>query len=55
LGGETSADSAASFDQMTSTMEQLVAALDKYPAAAGAYSNVGASASTATGSLNAVA
>ncbi len=58
-GGETSADSAASFAQMTSTMEQLVAALDKYPVtAAGAYSNAAANASgaaTATGSLNAVA
>jgi hypothetical protein len=44
---------------MTSTMEQLVAALDKYPgAAAGGYANAGAnasSASTATASLNAVA
>jgi len=44
---------------MVNTIEQLVAALDKYPgAAAGAYSNIGAnssSASTATGSLNAVA
>jgi hypothetical protein len=58
-GGESSADSAASFAQMTSTMEQLVAALDKYPAAAaGAYSNTAAnasSASTATAGLNAVA
>jgi BRCT domain type II-containing protein len=58
-GGETSADSAASFAQMTSTMEQLVAALDKYPgAAASAYANAGANASgasTTTGSLNAVA
>jgi hypothetical protein len=58
-GNETSADSAASSDQMVSTIEQLVSALDKYPgAAAGAYSNVGAnasSASTTTGSLNAVA
>jgi hypothetical protein len=58
-GNETSADSAASSDQMVNTIEQLVAALDKYPgAAAGAYSNVGAnasSASTTTGSLNAVA
>jgi hypothetical protein len=58
-GNETSADSAASFAQMANTMEQLVAALDKYPsAAAGAYANAGAntsSASTATGSLNAVA
>jgi hypothetical protein len=54
-GNETSADSAASFDQMTSTMEQLVAALEKYPgAAAGAYANA-SSASTATASLNAVA
>jgi hypothetical protein len=58
-GDETSADSAASFAQMTSTMEQLVAALDKYPAAAaGAYSNTAANASNAsaaTASLNAVA
>jgi hypothetical protein len=58
-GNETSADSAASFAQMANTMEQLVAALDKYPgAAAGAYANAGAdasSASTVTGSLNAVA
>jgi hypothetical protein len=54
-GNETSADSAASFDQMTSTMEQLVDALEKYPgAAAGAYANA-SSASTATGSVNAVA
>lgn len=58
-GNETSADSAASSDQMVNTIEQLVAALDKYPgAAAGAYSNAGANASgasTTTGSLNAVA
>jgi hypothetical protein len=58
-GNETSADSAATSNQMVSTIEQLVAALEKYPgAAAGAYSNVGAnasSASTTTGSLNAVA
>jgi hypothetical protein len=58
-GNETSADRAASSDQMVNTIEQLVTALDKYPgAAAGAYSNVGAnasSASTTTGSLNAVA
>jgi hypothetical protein len=58
-GNETSADSAASSDQMVNAIEQLVAALDKYPGAAvGAYSNVGAnasSASTTTGSLNAVA
>jgi hypothetical protein len=57
-GGESSADSAASFAQMTSTMEQLVAALDKYPgAAAGAYSNTAANASSASAasSLNAVA
>lgn len=58
-GGESSADSAASFAQMSSTMEQLVAALDKYPAAAaGAYSNTAAnasSASAATGSVNATA
>jgi hypothetical protein len=58
-GNETSADSAATSDQMVNTIEQLVAALEKYPgAAAGAYSNVGAnasSASTTNGSLNAVA
>jgi hypothetical protein len=60
-GNETSADSAATSDQMVNAMEQLVAALDQYPgpgAAAGAYSNVGAnasSASTTAGSLNAVA
>ena len=58
-GNETSADSAAFSDQMVNTMEQLVAALDKYPgAAAGTYSNVGANASNASataGSLNAVA
>jgi hypothetical protein len=44
---------------MVDTIEQLVAAFDKYPAvAAGAYSNTAANASgtaTATGSLNAVA
>jgi hypothetical protein len=56
-GNETSADSAASFAQMANTMEQLVAALDKYPsAAAGAYASANTSStSTATGSLNAVA
>jgi hypothetical protein len=58
-GNGISADGGASSDQMVNTIEQLVAALDKYPgAAAGAYSNVGAnasSASTTTGSLNAVA
>ena len=58
-GNETSADRAASSDQMVDTIEQLVAALDKYPgAAAGAYSSVGANAasgSTTTGSLNAMA
>ncbi len=58
-GNESSTDSAASSDQMVNAMEQLVAALDKYPgAAAGAYSSVGAIASgaaTTTGSLNAVA
>jgi hypothetical protein len=58
-GNETSADSAAFSDQMVNTMEQLVAALDKYPgAAASTYSNVGANASSASataGSLNAVA
>lgn len=58
-GNGISADGGASSNQMVNTIEQLVAALDKYPgAAAGAYSNVGAnasSASTTTGSLNAVA
>jgi hypothetical protein len=58
-GNESSTDRAASSDQMVNAMEQLVAALDKYPgAAAGAYSSLGAiasGASTTTGSLNAVA
>jgi len=56
-GNESSTDSAATSDQMVNAMEQLVAALDKYPgAAAGAYSSANASsASTTTGSLNAVA
>ena len=58
-GNESSTDSAASSDQMVNAVEQLVAALDRYPgAAAGAYSSTGANASgasTTTGSLNAVA
>jgi len=56
-GNESSTDSAATSDQMVNAMEQLVSALDKYPgAAAGAYSSANASsASTTTGSLNAVA
>jgi hypothetical protein len=57
-GNGTSTDSDASSAQMVDTIEQLVAAFEKYPAvAAGAYSSTAANASgtTASGNLNAVA
>jgi hypothetical protein len=54
-GNGLSESSDGSSDAMASTIEQLVAALDKYPAAAaGAYAN-SSSAATAAAGVNAVA
>jgi len=54
-GNGSSGSNDGSSDAMASTIEQLVAALDKYPAAAaGAYTN-SSSAATAAASVNAVA
>jgi hypothetical protein len=53
-GNATSESSDGSSDAMASTIEQLVAALDKYPAAAGAYAKTGANP-TAAATVNAIA
>jgi hypothetical protein len=54
--GNGTSGSDGSSDAMASTLEQLVAALDKYPAAAGAYAKAGANPPpAATAGVNAVA
>jgi hypothetical protein len=54
--GNGTSGSDGSSDAMASTLEQLVAALDKYPAAAGAYAKAGANpTAAATAGVNAIA